>query len=148
MRLRIAAIVMAALLVLYLVVLGRTAVLLILADDAIARTIGIALAVLPLIGAWALVAEIVFAARSERLLRRLEAEGGLPIEELPLRPSGRVERAAADAVFPAYQQAVEQDPTSWQAWLRLALAYDASGDRRRARWATRQAIKRSAPPRA
>ena len=31
----------------------------------------------------------------------------------------------------------------WDAWFRLALAYDASGDRRRARWATRQAIKLS-----
>ena len=57
-----------------------------------------------MIGAWALIAEIVFAVRSERLLRRLEAEGSLPEEELPLRPSGKVERAAADAVFPAYQR--------------------------------------------
>lgn len=143
MRTRIAAIAMAALLVLYLVLLGRTAVLLILSDDGIARAIGIALAVLPLIGAWALVRELVFAVRAERLLGRLQAEGAAPQEELPLMPSGRVERAAADAVFPKYQAEVERDPESWQAWLRLALAYDGSGDRRRARWATRQAIRLS-----
>lgn len=134
---------MAALLVLYLVVLGRIAVILILSEDGVARAIGIALAVLPLLGAWALVSELVFAVRSERLLKRLEAEGGAPDEELPTLPSGRVDRAAADALFPAYQREVEEHPESWQAWLRLALAYDGSGDRRRARWATRQAIKAS-----
>lgn len=143
MRARIAVIVMAALLVLYLVVLGRIAVILILSEDGVARAIGIALAVLPLLGAWALVSELVFAVRSERLLKRLEAEGGAPDEELPTLPSGRVDRAAADALFPAYQREVEEHPESWQAWLRLALAYDGSGDRRRARWATRQAIKAS-----
>ncbi len=143
LKTRVAVIVMAALLVLYLVVLGRTAVLLILSEDGVARAIGVALAVLPLIGAWALVAELVFAVRSERLLKRLEAEGGLPDEELPVLPSGRVERAAADALFPAYQAAVEREPESWQAWLRLALAYDGSGDRRRARWATRRALRLS-----
>jgi Flp pilus assembly protein TadD len=35
---------------------------------------------------------------------------------------------------------VEQDPASWRAWFRLGLAYDASGDRRRARGAIRRAI--------
>jgi hypothetical protein len=134
---------MAVLLALYLVLLGRTAVLLILGDDALARAIGIAMLVLPVIGAWALAAELTFAVRSERLLARLEEEGGLPTDDVPLLPSGRVDRAAADALFPAYREAVERDPDSWQAWLRLALAYDGSGDRRRARWATRKAIRTS-----
>ena len=71
------------------------------------------------------------------------AEGGLPDEELPLLPSGRIDRAAADAVFPAYQAAAEADPGNWRTWYRLGLAYDASGDRRRARWAMRQSIRRS-----
>ena len=35
---------------------------------------------------------------------------------------------------------------SWRAWLRLGLAYDASADRKRARWATREAIKLSRAP--
>lgn len=141
MRSRIAVIVMAALLVLYLVVLGQIAAILILSEDGVAKAIGIALALLPLLGAWALVAEIVFGVRSDRLLKRLADEGALPEEELPTLASGRVERAAADALFPAYQRDVEEHPESWQAWLRLALAYDGSGDRRRARWATRQALK-------
>ena len=40
-----------------------------------------------------------------------------------------------------YRAAVEQTPDDWSAWFRLALAYDAAGDRRRARWATREAIR-------
>lgn len=143
MTTRLAAIGMAALLALYLVLLGRTAVLLVLGADPIGKAIGVALLVLPVLGAWALVAELVFAVRSERLLARLEAEGGIPADEVPLLPSGRIDRAAADALFPVYREAVERDPESWQNWLRLALAYDGSGDRRRARWATREAIRRS-----
>lgn len=143
MTTRLAATGMAALLALYLVLLGRTAVLLVLGADPIGKAIGVALLVLPVLGAWALVAELVFAVRSERLLARLEAEGGIPADEVPLLPSGRIDRAAADALFPAYREAVERDPESWQNWLRLALAYDGSGDRRRARWATREAIRRS-----
>jgi len=143
MTTRLAATGMAALLALYLVLLGRTAVLLVLGADPIGKAIGVALLVLPVLGAWALVAELVFAVRSERLLARLEAEGGIPADEVPLLPSGRIDRAAADALFPVYREAVERDPESWQNWLRLALAYDGSGDRRRARWATREAIRRS-----
>ena len=88
-------------------------------------------------------AEIVFAVRAEGLARRLEKEGGLPQEQLPTTTSGRVLRADAQAIFPGYQAAVEADPENWRAWFRLALAYDASGDRRRARWATRTAIRLS-----
>jgi Flp pilus assembly protein TadD len=61
-------------------------------------------------------------------------------QRLPTRASGRPLRDAADAAFPAYQAEVEQDPASWRAWFRLGLAYDASGDRRRARGAIRRAI--------
>jgi Flp pilus assembly protein TadD len=49
-------------------------------------------------------------------------------------------RAAADEQFPRYQAEVTAAPESWRAWFRLGLAYDASGDRRRARHAIRTAI--------
>ncbi len=64
----------------------------------------------------------------------------MPDDALPALASGRVDPKAADAVFPKYQAEAEANPDAWWAWLRLALAYDASGDRRRARWATRRAI--------
>lgn len=137
---RIAAIGMALLLALYLAFTAQYAFLLIGSDPLAAKGLGIALLVLPLAGAWALVAELVFLFRGQRLLKLLGEEGGLPVDDLPRLPSGRPDPAAADLEFPQYQAEVEADPGSWRAWLRLGLAYDASGDRRRARWATRRAI--------
>ncbi|MBX3097987.1 MAG: hypothetical protein KF761_00275 [Salinibacterium sp.] len=131
---------MAALLVLYLVFVIRYAFLLITDDQPLAKAIGFALVVLPLLGAGVLIADVVFVVRGERLVKRLGVEGGLPVDDLPRLPSGRPVPEAADLEFPQYQTAVEAEPDSWRAWLRLGLAYDASGDRRRARWATRKAI--------
>lgn len=141
MRGRVAAITMAVLLALYLAFTVQYALLLIGSEEPIAKAIGIALILLPLIGAWILVAEIVFVLRAERLVRVLGAEGGLPVDSLPRLPSGRPDPVAADAEFPLYQAEVEAAPESWRAWLRLSLAYDASGDRRRARGAARHAIR-------
>lgn len=140
MKGRIAALVMAALLVFYIVVIGWRAVLFLGSGDSVGIVIGIALLVLPLIGIWALVREIQFGTRSERLVKLLEEQGALPMEQLPVRASGRPVRDAADAEFPRYQAEVDAAPESWQAWFRLGLAYDASGDRRRARRAIRMAI--------
>ena len=131
---------MAALLALYLAFVIQYAFVLISTGMPIAVVMGIALLVLPLIGAWALVSEIRFVIRGERLVKLLGNEGGLPVDDLPRLPSGRIDAVAADAEFPKYQAGVESQPDSWRAWLRLGLAYDASGDRRRARWATRKAI--------
>lgn len=133
------AIIMAALLALYLALVGWRAVQFMATGEPVAVGIGIALLVLPIIAAWALWREIAFGVRSQALVRRLEAEGGLDLG-IPLLPSGRPERAAADVAFPAFQQAAEAEPESWRAWLRLGLAYDAAGDRRRARGAVRRAI--------
>lgn len=131
---------MAALLLLYLVFATRYALLLIGDPQPIAKAIGVALIVLPLFGAGVLIADIAFVVRGERLVKILGAEGGLPIDDLPRLPSGRPDPIAADAEFPQYKAAAEAEPESWRAWLRLGLAYDASGDRARARWATRRAI--------
>ena len=79
--------------------------------------------------------------QAQRLLRVLEQEGGLPVDDLPRLPSGRAVPEAADEQFPIYKAAVEADPDSWRAWFLLGLAYDASGDRSRARWATRESIR-------
>ena len=141
MRTRIAVVIMAALLALYLIFAVRYGFILIGVGEPIPIAIGVALLILPVIGAWAMVSEILFAVRADRLAKRLEEEGGMPTEQVPVSASGRVDRAAADALFPSYKAAVDAAPESWRAWFRLALAYDASGDRRRARWATRTAIK-------
>jgi len=133
--------VMAVLLGLYLVFAVYYAFVLFGTGEPIAVGLGVALLVLPVLGAGFIAAEILFGVRSERLARRMEAEGALPAEEVPVTASGRIDRAAADELFPRYRAAVESSPEDWRAWFRLALAYDAAGDRRRARWATRQAIR-------
>jgi hypothetical protein len=138
---RIAALTMAALLLLYLVLVMRYAIVLITTDDATARAMGVALAVLPLLGAWALYAELAFVIRAGRLVKTLGILGELPVDDLPRLPSGRIDPKEADKQFPAFQAEVEAAPGDWKAWTRLGLAYDASGDRKRARWATRQAIR-------
>ena len=140
---RIAVAVMGALLALYLVFAIRYGLVLIGVGTPVAIAIGVALLVFPVIAGGAIAAELVFTVRAERLGRTLDAEGALPEEQLPLLPSGRIDRASADAVFPKYQAAAEAEPQNWRAWYRLGLAYDASGDRRRARWALRQAIRLS-----
>jgi hypothetical protein len=139
-RIRIAVIVMAGLLALYLAFAIRYGVLLIGVGEPIGVALGVALLVFPILAAGALAAELVFTVRADKLGQRLHAEGGLPDEQLAQRPSGRIDRAAADAIFPKYKQDAEAHPDDWRAWYRLGLAYDASGDRRRARWATRRAI--------
>ena len=141
MRTRIAVVVMAALLALYLVFALRYGLVLIGVGQPVAIGLGIGMLILPLLALGLTAAEVVFAVRAEALGRRLEKEGGLPAEQLPLTASGRIERSAADEVFPVYKAAVEADPENWRTWYRLALAYDAAGDRRRARWATRTAIR-------
>lgn len=140
MKGKIAVVVMAVLLVFYLVLLGTRALLFIQSGEPVGIAIGLALFILPLIGFWALAREIAFGIRSERLVRQLDDLGELPSADLPLRPSGRPYRDAADKQFPAAQAEVEAEPENWHAWLRLGLAYDASGDRKRARGAIRTAI--------
>jgi hypothetical protein len=137
---RIGVALMAVLMVLYLAVAGQFAVLLMMSGELVGVALGLGLVFLSLVGAWALVRELLFGIRSARLTRILDEEGGLPVADLPTRASGRPLRDAADAAFPAYQAEVEQEPASWRAWFRLGLAYDASGDRRRARGAIRRAI--------
>lgn len=140
MSTKLGVIVMSALLLLYLFAVAQLAFNLIAGDDVLARGIGIALVVLPLIGGWAMAAELGFGLRSQRLADRLATEGDLPIDDLPKHASGRPDRAAADAEFPRFQAEAEAHPDDWRAWFRLGLAYNASGDRRRARQAVRKAI--------
>ena len=140
MRSSAAALVMAAALLLYLGVAVVRAVAFLQSGEAVGVGIGVALIVLPLIGLLLLVRELHFGVRATGLRRRLAAEEALPADGLPRRPSGRVERAAADAAFERYAEGAEAAPDDWRAQLRLGLAYDMAGDRRRARAAVRRAF--------
>jgi len=128
-------------LVIYLFLTAQIGVALVSTGQPVPVAMGIALFILPAVGLWSLVRELMFGLSSAKLTRILEAEGALPEDDLPHLPSGRAVRQAADEEFPRYAAEVEADPTSWRAWFRLGIAYDASGDRRRARGAIREAIK-------
>lgn len=130
----------AVLLLVYLLLTAARSVELVASGEPIGIVIGVAALGLPLLGGWALLRELLFGLASDRLVRRMAAAGELPVEELPLRPSGRPQRAAADSDFPRWARAVEDHPDNWRDWMRLGFAYDASGDRRRARSAIRTAI--------
>ncbi len=126
----------------YAVTIGWRGVLLVRDGRAVPVVLGVGVMLLPLVAAWAVWREVSFGLATERLAKLLDAAGGLAVDDLPRRASGRVDRAAADAAFASYRQTVEQDPEDWRAWYRLATAYDAAGDRRRARAAAREAIRR------
>ncbi len=129
------------LLVFYLVVSFQRSVLLMADANLTAKAIGVAYLLLPAIGAWALVRELMFGARTERLAKILEGEGGLPEDTLPRTPAGRIIREAADREFEKYREEAEAAPEDWRSWFRLSCAYDAAGDRKRARASMRDAVK-------
>ena len=129
------------LLVFYLVVSFQRSLLLLTDSNLTAKAIGAAYLVLPIVGAWALIRELMFGARTEQMAKVLEAEGGLPVDELPRTPGGRIVRAAADAEFEKYRAEAEAAPDDWRSWFRLSCAYDAAGDRKRARASMRDAVK-------
>ena len=140
MRAKATIAVLVAILGFYSLVIGAKGVAFIASGEPVAVVLGIGVLLLPVLGLGLIWREIGFGRRSAELARALEDEGGLPVDDLPRRPSGRVDRGAADEAFAARQAEVEAEPESWQAWYRLALAYDDAGDRARARSAVRRAI--------
>lgn len=142
MKARTTAVILTVVLVVYFWLLGQRAVWLIQTGTAVAIGLGVAVLILPVIGAWIAVVNLRFGAQVERLARRLADEHGLPdASDLPRRPSGRVDRAAADAWFDDRKAELDAGPDDWRNWYRLAYAYDIAGDRRRARDTMRQALK-------
>jgi cytochrome c-type biogenesis protein CcmH/NrfG len=133
---------MCAALLVYLVLLGRTAVLMISSGRAVVVVLGVALSILPAIGLWAMIATLR-AGFAHQKLARLVVEDGmeLDVSALPRRPSGRIERDAADALFDTVRAELDSDPDDWRRWYRLARAYDYAGDRGRAREAMRKAVE-------
>lgn len=126
--------------VFYLVAAFGSAMRFITAAEPLAKVIGVAALVIPLVGVWILIREVLFGSRTQTMAKILESEGLLPEDNLPRTPSGRIVKAAADEDFFQYKEEVEANPESWKSWHRLALAYDAAGDRRRARESMRTAI--------
>lgn len=132
-------------LLVYFALLARTAVALIQTATPTAVALGVGVLLLPIVGAWVVVATLRAGLAHQRLAR-LAADDGmeLDVSDLPRMPSGRIQRDAADALFQTVRAEVEADPQDWRGWYRLARAYDYAGDRGRARETMRIAVSMQA----
>ncbi|MFC7794675.1 hypothetical protein [Streptomyces cinereoruber] len=127
-------------LVLVFGVVAMEGVLLLLTGEPAAMGMGTVAFLLPLVGGWFLWKNTRFARRANRLAAELEAEGGLPVDELKRTAGGRIDRDSADEVFARRKAETEDSPEDWRCWFRLAVAYHDARDTPRARKAMQRAI--------
>jgi len=126
----------------YFALLTRTALALFRTGTPSAIALGLGVLLLPMVGAWAVIATLRSGMAMGRLARRAADEGvELDVSDLPRMPSGRIRRDAADALFETVRTDAEARPDDWRAWYRLARAYDYAGDRARARETMRRAVE-------
>lgn len=140
---KLGAVAMAALVLMYVALLGQKGYLFLLESNPVAKVIGGSILVIPIVGAWAIYRELRFGLTIEKLGRELENEGAWPRFRFGILPSGRANKAEALQEFQEYKDAALADEENWRKWFALGLVYDACGDRKRARSAMRQAIERS-----
>lgn len=131
---------MSALVVVYLVLVADRSLALIGSGETIGIAIGSLMILLPALAFWGIFMELRFGLKIEKLGEELKREKAWPQFPFELRPSGRPTKDSAQEVFEEFRQKVESDENNWKAWFSLGLAYDAAGDRARARKAMRQAI--------
>jgi len=117
---------------------GR-AIVFITTDDPVAKGIGIALLVLPVIGAWWLFHEWRLGTSVQRMADALEHDGRLPIHDGAQDSRGKLTADAQEAVFEVARRGVELRPDDWAAWFHVAYAYEAAHDRSMARKSLRHA---------
>lgn len=106
------------------------------ADSPIAVALSLATAVVVAVSLALVGRELRFGIEMSRLAKR-----AAPLPELPRTPGGRFELAPAMAEYERARAVVEQRPEDWEAWYRLAHAYDAARDRKQARAAMREAVR-------
>ncbi|MDL2082108.1 hypothetical protein QNN03_37375 [Streptomyces sp. GXMU-J15] len=140
MRAKLSYALTAAVLVVYFVLVGSRGVMLIGTGEPIAVAFGVSVLILPVIGVWFLWKNTQFVRKANALAAELDAEGGLPVDELKRTPSGRIDRDSADEVFARRKAETEDAPDDWRSWFRLAVAYHDARDTPRARKAMQRAI--------
>ena len=125
----------------YFFLLGQRGVTLIQNGGVASIALGIGVILLPIVGLWIVWATLKAGFDHQRLASRIREEGlELDVDDLPRRPSGRIERDAADDLFQQIKTEWEEDPDNWRNSYRLARAYDYAGDRGRARETMKRAV--------
>jgi hypothetical protein len=140
-RALLGAVALTALLTIYVVVVASRGVALLRTGEPVGIVLGLGVLVLPLLAVGLVAREWMLAVAVQRMADDLAARGQLPVDELPRSPSGRIDRAAAREEFETARADAEAHPEDWAARYRLGFAYDAAGDRRRARASLRLAAK-------
>jgi tetratricopeptide (TPR) repeat protein len=133
------AVALTGLLALYVWVVATRATALIRTGEPVGIGLGIAFWILPPLVIWLVAREWRLAVDVQRMADELAAADELPVDDLPRSPGGRIDRAAARAAFEPARELAEAEPDDWRSWYHLAFAYDAAGDRRRARESLRKA---------
>lgn len=129
-----------ALLAVYLFLLGNWGLAMIRGGQPVGIAMGILVLAFPLLGLWAIWRELRFGTKVEAMGKELEDAGEWPVFQLEIRPSGRPTRESADENFKVISAQAAANPESWKAAFALSLAYDACGDRPRARKAMAEAM--------
>ena len=137
---KLGAVVMTGLTVMYVFLLGEKGWVLLQQPHVIAKLMGGLILMFPVVAIWAIIRELVFGLKIEKLAKLLEDSGNWPRFNFELRPSGRPTRESANLEFERVRALVEANESDWKLWFTLGLAYDAAGDRRRARVAMRKAL--------
>ncbi|MEO9328711.1 hypothetical protein [Gordonia aurantiaca] len=128
-------------LVVYFALLGWRGFQLVFTGTATGIGLGLGVIALPLIGAWLIYATLRAGIEHQKLAAIMREEGReLDVSHLPHRPSGRLERDAADELFAQVRAEWEADPHDWRNTYRIARAYDYAGDRPRARAMMKRAV--------
>lgn len=135
------AVALTGLLALYVWIVASRATALVRTGEPVGIGLGIAFWVLPPLVIWLVAREWLLAIDVQRMADELAAADELPIDDLPRSPGGRIDRAAARAAFEPARELAEAEPDDWRSWYHLAFAYDAAGDRRRARESLRKASR-------
>ena len=143
MNAKLSAALMGLLTLVYVALLANTGFKLLTMESAIAKSMGLLILVFPIFAVWLTAMEFRFGLQLEKLSKRIEIAGQWPVLAFEFRPSGRATKASAAEVFADCAKKVAADEGNYLNWFALGLAYDASGDRRRARAAMRRAMKLS-----
>lgn len=136
-----AAVALTGLLGLYVWLVATRATALIRTGEPVGIGLGIAFWILPPLVIWLVAREWRLAIDVQRMADELAAADELPVDDLPRSPGGRIDRAAAREAFGPARERAEAEPDDWRSWYHLAFAYDAAGDRRRARESLRTASR-------
>ncbi len=136
---KLAAAVMSVLLGSYLLLTADRGMVFLTSGGVLAALMGMAVLAMPIIGVWVIVAEWRFGRAVQGLGQEMADAGLLPVD-VPRRPSGRAEPAAAEERFERARAQMSATSEDWRQWFLLSIAYDDCRDRRRARQAMRRAI--------